>query len=103
MSGNVTFEAERLAYYNEYGRAMAAWTELEEVVGVLCSIFYPEGMPRNMLGMGLTGIQGFHSKLQFVNRSVTRGIAGAGKVTNERWEDLVFQLDELSAKRNSLA
>jgi hypothetical protein len=99
----VTFAEERLAYYNEYGRALAAWTQLEHVMYTVASLFYPEGMPRNMLGMGFTGIQGFSSKLHFADRSVTRGMAGGDKVIKDRWASIVDELGTLSSKRNHLA
>jgi hypothetical protein len=56
-----------------------------------------------MLGMGFTGIQGFQSKLQFVDRSVTRGLAAAPQDIKDRWTLIVHDLDLLSSKRNHLA
>jgi hypothetical protein len=119
MSGpkpGLSFEAEELAYYAEYGRALAAWTDVEAVLGYVANVFFEEGMPRNMVNLGVTGIQGFHSKLQFVNLVVIRGLAGI-TVVNQRgtrvgdgralfqaaWKALVDRADTLSGQRNHLA
>lgn len=100
-----SFEEERVAYYIEYGEALAAWVHVENALSLVAKLFFDEGMPRNMIAIGLTGIQGFHSKLQFVDRCVTRGIAPRkdGPTLQEVWNELVVDLDSLSSKRNHLA
>lgn len=82
---SISFEAEELAYHAEYGRALSAWTDLEEHVYLVARMFFPLGMTRNILGMAFTGIQGFHSKLQFADRALVRGMAGMGEEVNKQW------------------
>jgi hypothetical protein len=101
----IPFEHERMAYYVHYGKVMAAWGYVEQALYLIVSVFFPEGMPRHMLGMGFTGIQGFHSKRQFAERAVTRGIANIenGAQLHARWAEILAEVDTVTTKRNHLA
>lgn len=100
-----TFKEERLAFFAEYGTAMGTWTNFEQAMYAIAANLFPEGMPRNMLGIGFTGIQGFQSKRLFVERCVTRAII---RLPNKQemhaaWAELMAEADRLSHKRNHLA
>lgn len=94
-----------MAFYSEYGRAMGAWADVELAMYQVARQFFPDGMPRNMLGVGFAGIQGFRSKRLFVEAAVKRGLGGikAPPITRNAWKELVARLDAKSGERNDLA
>lgn len=99
----ITFEEELIAYYQEYGKALAIWTEVESSMYLLTTTVFPEDS-HPMLGMGFIGIEGFHSKTKFAERAIRRGLAShPRKEIREELGVIVDKLRTASTRRNILA
>jgi hypothetical protein len=95
-------DQEILLFHYQLGAAITQWTTVEEMLRrILIATFKNEEVNWEALSVGLFSLNGFSAKLDFVDGTVGRKIAGSPYARD--WPSLVSKARTLSASRNKLA
>lgn len=98
----MNLDQEMVAFHYQLGAAIAQWASIELVFAhILVSGFKHENLQRESLAIGFLAIEGFRTKLIFMNNAVTRKLAGSPHTPE--WSKLVDRAKNLSQSRNKLA
>lgn len=98
----MTPDEEIIVFHYQLGVAITEWSHIESLLReVLVCGFRDQDLNREALSVGLFRLEGFRAKLNFIDGTVTRKLAGSPHLAE--WRRLVDRARTQSGSRNKLA